>query len=196
CTTNDTCANGVCAGTIAVVCGPSNDVCHADGVCDPGTGTCVNKPGPDGAPCDDGDKGTTSDAGSNGGGTGTAVTCPAQNDCQASGMCVPETGECKNENLADGRPCAEGTCEGGQCIALGSGSSSSGDGSSMPPPDAGIDVPPLTASGGCSCSAAGAEPDPRAIAALGRRDGGKLAWFAAMVAALVARRTRALRSRC
>jgi hypothetical protein len=49
-----------CGSCVAVVC-TASDQCHAAGACDPGTGMCSNPLEPDGATCDDGDAGTSSE---------------------------------------------------------------------------------------------------------------------------------------
>ncbi len=49
CTTNDACAQGVCAGT-SVVC-PTPDECHQQSSCDPATGLCPDVPKPEGTAC-------------------------------------------------------------------------------------------------------------------------------------------------
>ncbi|NMC70015.1 MAG: hypothetical protein GYA57_08125 [Myxococcales bacterium] len=62
CTTGDVCADGTCAGTVAVSC-DDHDVC-TDDACDPATGTCTHTNNT--APCDDGDACTAPDACSSG----------------------------------------------------------------------------------------------------------------------------------
>lgn len=53
CTNSEVCQGGVCQGVVAVIC-PAADVCHADGACNPSTGTCSTPVLPDGTICPDG----------------------------------------------------------------------------------------------------------------------------------------------
>ena len=50
CTRKDSCQTGSCQGTDPVVC-TASDECHAEGTCNPATGTCSNPKKPDGAAC-------------------------------------------------------------------------------------------------------------------------------------------------
>ncbi|HYC21145.1 MAG TPA: DUF4215 domain-containing protein [Candidatus Bathyarchaeia archaeon] len=79
CTTVDQCdGSGQCVGSAPVVCPAPADACHAQGVCDPTTGSCSNPAVPDGTPCSDGDTCTTGDAcvaGSCVAGTPNAAAC-------------------------------------------------------------------------------------------------------------------------
>jgi uncharacterized repeat protein (TIGR01451 family) len=61
CTSSDVCRGGVCTGSTAVVCTPS-DQCHVAGTCNPATGACANPPAPNGTACNDGDACTRNDA--------------------------------------------------------------------------------------------------------------------------------------
>jgi len=124
CTTGDTCQAGVCAGT-AVTC-PASDQCHLAGTCDPATGACSNPPAPNGTACNDGNACTTADSCQGGGCQGTAVVCPAPDQCHTAGTCNPLTGACSNPPVANGTACSDGnacttadTCQAGVCRGAG-----------------------------------------------------------------------------
>ena len=99
CTTNDTCANGICVGDPA--CGDTCTVCHTS--CDPATGQCTFGIAPDGTAC---------------GGAATPDECHQPGTCQ-HGMCTGTA-------LSDGSPCGAapagdscllpGTCQSGRCV--------------------------------------------------------------------------------
>jgi hypothetical protein len=99
CTTNDTCANGICVGDPA--CGDTCTVCHTS--CDPATGQCTFGIAPDGTAC---------------GGAATPDECHQPGTCQ-HGMCTGTA-------LSDGSPCGAapagdscllpGTCQSGFCV--------------------------------------------------------------------------------
>jgi hypothetical protein len=118
CTTNDVCANGVCAGT-AIVCN-DNNVCTGPDHCDPATGLCVYPP-LTGTACDDGNKCTTNDVCANGVCAGTAIVCNDNNVCTGPDHCDPATGLCVYPLLTgtacdDGNKCTTNdVCANGVC---------------------------------------------------------------------------------
>jgi len=132
CTLGDTCQSGTCTGT-PVVC-TAQDLCHAVGTCDPGTGMCSNPLAPDGTPCIDGDactQGDMCDVGSCL--AGSAVVCSPLDQRHLAGICDTVTGTCSNPEAANGTSCNDanactqtdacqtGTCAGGNpiiCMAL------------------------------------------------------------------------------
>ena len=115
CTQADTCQAGACTAGAPVVCG-AGDACHEPGVCDPGTGACVNAPRPDGTACNDGNACTQGDACGAGVCTaGAPVVCGGGDACHEAGVCNPTTGACVNAPRPDGTPCAGGTCQAGSC---------------------------------------------------------------------------------
>ena len=99
CTTNDTCANGICVG--APACGDTCTACHTS--CDPATGQCTFGIAPDGTAC---------------GGAATPDECHQPGTCQH--------GICTGTALSDGSPCGAApagdsclqpaTCQGGRCV--------------------------------------------------------------------------------
>jgi hypothetical protein len=108
CTQADSCQAGVCAGAEPVTC-VAQDQCHAAGVCDPATGACSNPAVPDGTACNDGDACTQADSCQAGVCAGAEpVTCVAQDQCHAAGVCDPATGACSNPAVADGTACNDG----------------------------------------------------------------------------------------
>jgi MYXO-CTERM domain-containing protein len=122
CTTGDKCTAGVCGGT-AVSC--LVDACHsAGGVCNPATGACSNQK-PDGTACDDGNACTSGEVCKAGVcNAGTAVVCPAADQCHTAGTCNPATGVCSNPAKPDGAACSDGnactsgdSCKAGVCNA-------------------------------------------------------------------------------
>src|SRR5437867_3061103 len=120
CTTGDTCKAGVCSGT-PVAC-PASDQCHLAGTCDPATGTCSSPVAANGTACNDGNACTAGDTCQAGTCTGTAVTCPASDQCHLAGTCDPATGSCSNPVAANGTICNDGnacttgdTCQAGMC---------------------------------------------------------------------------------
>src|SRR5439155_833371 len=123
CTLTDTCQAGACVGTNEVVC-TASDQCHAAGTCSNATGTCSNPAKPNGAPCDDGNTCTQTDAWQAGACVGTnPVVCTASDQCHAAGTCNPATGTCSNPTRPDGGGCNDGngctqtdTCQAGACV--------------------------------------------------------------------------------
>jgi hypothetical protein len=89
CTEQDTCDNGVCAGT-AKICASTNECVISDG-CDLLTGGCLSHNAPEDTPCNNG-------AGS----------------CDASGTCVA-TGCLSGSDCDDGNACTTDTCKQGVC---------------------------------------------------------------------------------
>lgn len=81
---------------------------------------CSGKP--ENAVCNDGNACTQNDVCHAGHCAGTAVTCPASDQCHAAGSCNAATGTCSNPALPDGTPCDGGdphthgnTCQAGVC---------------------------------------------------------------------------------
>ncbi len=123
CTGTDSCDAGACVGADPVVCTALDD-CHDVGTCDPETGVCSHPHLPDGAPCDDGDGCTQTDACDDGVCVGAdPVVCAALDDCHLPGTCNGETGLCNHPHEADGASCDDGdactqtdTCHDGTCV--------------------------------------------------------------------------------
>jgi hypothetical protein len=126
CTTDDTCASGVCTGATNVVC--SADTCE-NATCDPAVG-CVITYEPNGSECTVGcfDTASCQDGGCEVD-PESAVACPAsESECVSELGCDPATGECTvvipmpasvscdlDENV-----CSLDSCDGdGQCVATG-----------------------------------------------------------------------------
>jgi len=106
CTNGDTCRGGACVPGTAVTCPAPVDRCHAQGVCDPGTGVCSMPLAPDGTSCDDGSACTRADVCQAGACMGTdPVICPVPDACHAPGVCDAATGTCSNP------PLTTGTCQ-------------------------------------------------------------------------------------
>jgi hypothetical protein len=122
CTRTDTCQQGICQGTNAVVCSPL-DQCHDTGTCDPSTGICSNPVKADGTVCHDGNACTQTDTCQSGICVGrNAVVCPTPDQCHDPGTCDPATGVCSNPAKANGTSCDDGngcttgdTCHAGLC---------------------------------------------------------------------------------
>ena len=75
---------------------------------------------------------------------GTAVTCQPPDDCHSTGVCVSSTGACHSAPLADGTPCAGGTCKQGICTTekdAGADATAPSDAGSAAPSDAGSATP-------------------------------------------------------
>jgi len=107
CTSFDTCADGVCAGTPEPNCGPA--------------GSCLGQP--DGTPCDDGDPCTVDSVCALGQCVGAAKDCSGANTQCGVGVCNPTTGACEAQPVANGTVCDDGdacttgdACQGGQCL--------------------------------------------------------------------------------
>jgi cysteine-rich repeat protein len=122
CTSNDTCAAGVCAGA-PIDCSSLDDACNV-GTCN-GAG-CTVIPRDDGTSCDDGDACTTDDACTNGMCAGTAIGCDdgvaCTSDACAGGTCthtgVPnccvQDADCDDHSVCTGlETCQNGTCAAG-----------------------------------------------------------------------------------
>ena len=133
CTRVDECRAGICTGSNAIVCAPT-DGCHVVGVCNPATGLCSNPAAADGAACDDGNACTRVDACSGGICRGAnRVVCEA-GQCHGAGVCDPASGRCVSESRADGTVCDDGDvctrgdiCSGGRCVGTAT-PDSDGDG--------------------------------------------------------------------
>eukprot|EP01065_Artemidia_motanka_P008951 TRINITY_DN1454_c0_g2_i3.p1 TRINITY_DN1454_c0_g2~~TRINITY_DN1454_c0_g2_i3.p1 ORF type:complete len:4987 (+),score=1087.78 TRINITY_DN1454_c0_g2_i3:1191-14963(+) len=133
-TTRDACISGVCRGvdlcqgTVCVPPAGPDSQCRRRGLCSPLTGECVHSWAKDGASCDDLNPNTTSDACRQGVCVGlprcASVTCDstAAAQCQSTPYCLPSTGSCTSDPLADGQACDDGnantfndTCTSGRC---------------------------------------------------------------------------------
>ncbi len=116
CTISDVCVSGTCQGAVLhSLCDDAN-VC-TDDVCDVASGGCVHFA--NGAPCDDGNPCTTSDACSAGAcHGGPPPACDDANSCTEDG-CDPATGCTHTPNTFpcdDGNPCTlADACNGGVC---------------------------------------------------------------------------------
>jgi hypothetical protein len=123
CTQIDTCEEGLCLGSSAVVCA-ALDECHEAGVCDPATGSCSDPIAADGTSCDDGDGCTQTDTCQAGVCVGgDAVVCAPLDQCHTAGTCDPATGACSDPPAIDGTSCDDGNactqtdaCAGGVCV--------------------------------------------------------------------------------
>jgi cysteine-rich repeat protein len=96
CTRTDTCQDGRCTGSNAIVCTASGQ-CHAAGVCNPATGLCSDPARANGTVCDDGDFCTANDV-------CVAGTC--------SGTSIPDTdddGHCDTRDICPEVPNADQT---------------------------------------------------------------------------------------
>jgi hypothetical protein len=121
CTRTDTCQGGVCVGADPVIC--TATPCHPAGTCEPTTGACSQPVAPDGAPCDDGDACTQTDACQGGVCVGESPVICKATSCHLPGVCNPTTGECSQTVAPDGTPCDDGNacsqtdvCHGGACV--------------------------------------------------------------------------------
>ena len=117
--TEDSCVDSVCQHN-PVDCSSLDDQCN-EGVCDSGTGSCIQDPTPkNGDPCDDGDACTTVDTCAGGSCVGgSAPDCDDGNLC-TDDSCNPASGCVNTNNTA---PCDDGdactttdTCAGGACV--------------------------------------------------------------------------------
>ncbi|HIA02132.1 MAG TPA: hypothetical protein EYN66_09505, partial [Myxococcales bacterium] len=122
CTTLDICEGQECVGSGPDPCGSAANPCIPL-ECELGTGSCLPKALPDGAPCDA--KNLCTDIGTCSGGecdSKTVVTClPSEENCKLN-LCHPSTGECSSEIAPDGTACEDGdlctvgaSCLGSQC---------------------------------------------------------------------------------
>jgi hypothetical protein len=117
------CVAGVCTGSNAVTC-PPTDQCHTAGVCNTQTGTCSNPAKPDGTACNDGDLCTQTDTCQAGACSGdNPKICTALDQCHVPGTCDPSDGICSNPTKNDGASCTDGnactqsdTCQSGSCV--------------------------------------------------------------------------------
>ena len=123
CTTGEACQAGLCAGGAPITCTPADD-CHLAGTCNPATGTCSTPTAPDGAPCNDDNACTQTDACQSGSCQGNnPAVCAALDQCHGVGTCNPGTGLCDDPALADGAACDDGNgatvndaCLNGACV--------------------------------------------------------------------------------
>jgi hypothetical protein len=124
CTGGDKCVGGLCAGSTAVTCAPS-DQCHGPGTCDPGTGACTNPAKADGTTCSDQNACTQDDHCQSGVCVGAnPVVCAVSDQCREAATCDPGTGTCSGAPRPDGTSCNDGdactsgdSCSDGACIA-------------------------------------------------------------------------------
>ena len=136
CTTGDTCVNGVCQGTLIIIC-DNGDPCDGVETCNPVSGACGPGPLPtcdDGdvctddsctpfvgclhtpntAPCDDGKRCTFNDTCSGGTCGGTPVPCENGNVCDGVAVCDSASGACVAGPIPDcddGNQCTDDTCD-------------------------------------------------------------------------------------
>lgn len=115
CTSDDVCADGICAGVVTVLC-DDKDPC-TDNVCDTDSGNCSNPYNT--VPCDDGNACSTGDTCDGGKCLGVAVPCDDKNPCTTD-SCDEKDGQCIHDNNSsecdDGDVCTIGdACEGGLC---------------------------------------------------------------------------------
>jgi hypothetical protein len=114
CTEKDVCKGGSCAGA-PLNCDDGNP-CTLD-TCDP-VKLCTHSPGPS-APCDDGNLCTTNDTCAAGScQPGQEKICADTNPCTME-SCVPSSGKCNNQMVADSTPCDDGTActHSDQCLS-------------------------------------------------------------------------------
>jgi hypothetical protein len=112
CTLGDTCAEGICVG-MPKDCSSFGGIC-LDGICDPATGTCVQKPSTDGTGCDDGKYCTVNDACANGECAGSPRVCTSADPC-LMGACNEGAKECEFAlNPIPGAEGSAGTCDDGK----------------------------------------------------------------------------------
>lgn len=124
CTVDAICQGGICAGQPKdCFFTPVPDECHVP-ICDPMDGQCKPVPGNDGGPCTDPNDlctdGKICSSGSCVG--GLPKDCSAQSVGCNEGVCNANTGQCVQQPLMAGDPCAEGTdaCNQGTCDGTGS----------------------------------------------------------------------------
>ncbi len=117
CTSDTSCREGVCRGTLAVC--DDGDPC-SDDYCDPMSG-CVSRANR--AACDDGDRCTVSDRCAEGvcAGVAVAVCCADDAACDDGDACTDDVcrGECVYSPRVcdDGDACTRDVCEAGQCVS-------------------------------------------------------------------------------
>ncbi|MFO0737732.1 MAG: hypothetical protein U0270_17700 [Labilithrix sp.] len=120
CTTSDSCQNGACVGSNAVVC-QALDICHVAGICDPTTGTCSNPAKANGTAC--GSNACSPNDHCEGGVcvAGPTTTCNPSDACHVAGTCNAATGVCSNPAAPAGAPCGDSNaCTGIEhCDGLG-----------------------------------------------------------------------------
>ncbi|MCC6807990.1 MAG: hypothetical protein IT381_11245 [Deltaproteobacteria bacterium] len=111
------CSGGSCGGQAPKDCSGGVPVCNV-GQCVEPSGNCIIVPLDDGAACTLADKCMVNVACQAGECRGTPKQCPASDQCR-SAYCNPATGDCVEENLADGSECAlvDACMKGGQCNA-------------------------------------------------------------------------------
>lgn len=115
-------ADGRCAGGTPVNCAAAQTsaLCQAPGRCDEGGDRCVADAVNENLRCDDGSLCTQGDRCVRGAcAPGAAPLCAAPGPCYAAGRCDAATGDCQNEPLPDGTPCAlsnaRATCQAAEC---------------------------------------------------------------------------------
>jgi hypothetical protein len=156
CTGNDqcfqtyACKQGVCTGSIPVVC-TASDQCHVAGTCNPATGTCSNSQASDGTACDDGNPCTYGDTCQGGvctaGQTNPCFRLPIPGYCTNGLVCDGHGGCLEVDPNPDGTPCTtnpdpcqkDSTCQAGKCVGT----------PYTCPPDPGCHFVRCDAKGGC-----------------------------------------------
>jgi hypothetical protein len=105
CTQADSCMSGSCIGSNPVTC-TALDQCHDTGTCDTTTGECSNPNKANGAPCNDGNLCTQTDACQGGSCVGgNPVVCSASDQCHGAGACDTLSGACSYPPLPEGTLC-------------------------------------------------------------------------------------------
>jgi cysteine-rich repeat protein len=121
CTSFEACHDGVCGGSVPVIC-PAADLPCRGVACDPTLG-CTYPPLPNGSSCEEGNRCTQGDVCVEGQcRSGTPVTCTSDHPCRDP-VCVPSTGVCQDQPKPDYTECNDGdactltdTCHGGSCV--------------------------------------------------------------------------------
>ena len=115
------CTDGSCGGQAPKDCSGGVPVCNV-GQCIEPSGNCIVVPLDDGAPCTLADKCMVNVACQAGQCRGVVKQCPASDQCH-SAYCDPTSGNCVEDNLADGSECSVsdmcmkgGECRGGACV--------------------------------------------------------------------------------
>jgi len=111
CTNNDKLVNGICQGTLVVIC-EALDQCHIPGVCNPDTGLCSDPPKEDGETCDDGDACTLIDSCQGGFCDSVGILNCNDDDACTFDSCDPSLGCIYSDvSCADGVDCTVDSCD-------------------------------------------------------------------------------------